>query len=813
MKHHTTPFRLALIFLSASITLPELLGGSEVHKDIQSGPFVMSSPNGTLSYNPYTDKGDRVLDFSYVGYKASEEPIPFVRVVETLDPLPDEAVPEETMAYPKGPDSRVRIQAALDRVAALDPDANGFRGAVFLSKGTYYVDGGLHVKTGVVLRGAGQRDFGTNLIFRNPEGTAITMGNAEGRVEDLKPVVRIADDYVPAGSMSVTVEDASPFSAGDTVHVRKTVNQDWINTLGMNNPGTRRDGGVVRPWKPEAYQINHLRRVTAIEGNTLLLDAPLPQSFAKAHGGGEVNKVALHEIHSLMGVEGLSITSNYDTSITSEVRSNDGPYLADEASNLKIGINVLNAENAWVRGCRILHASRSAVAMSNSRYITVRNNSSLEPISVVRGGRRYSFSNNDSSMTLVYDCFAEGGRHDFVTGSRDTGPIAFVKGRTENAKGPSETHQRWATGVLFDSITMKDGGGIQAINRGAAGSGQGWSGANVVIWNSTAPYIRVGNPPTPEQNFAIGCTGTASEGERFAGVTGDAHIESVGQAVEPASLFEQQLIERIGERQATLVLAETLSKASLPMEVLFPRPVVDGVVQGPATAAQLAFEAAEQISWKTVMSDDGTGDWREQWFLDGEGRTSATNTPNGMELRASEDHMVLWTKASFEGDLKIEYEFTRLDPDGGGVCIIYIQATGRGDAGYETDITEWNDYREDAAMGRYFRNMHLYHVSYACGYVRGRRYNPEERKMNAFSELTPEYLVDDRDFFEPGVPYRITIIKTDKAIRMRAIGPEKGLYFMLDNEKWAAITEGPIGLRQMHTRESLYRDFKVSVPE
>ncbi|NBB77827.1 MAG: hypothetical protein GVY36_00005 [Verrucomicrobia bacterium] len=67
-------------------------------------------------------------------------------------------------------------------------------------------------------------------------------------------------------------------------------------------------------------------------------------------------------------------------------------------------------------------------------------------------------------------------------------------------------------------------------------------------------------------------------------MTFDGHIESEGQAVEPVSLFEQQLIERIGERPVNLVLVETLSKASKPMQAKFPRPVVDGVVQGPTTS-------------------------------------------------------------------------------------------------------------------------------------------------------------------------------------------------------------------------------------
>jgi len=85
--------------------------------------------------------------------------------------------------------------------------------------------------------------------------------------------------------------------------------------------------------------------------------------------------------------------------------------------------------------------------------------------------------------------------------------------------------------------------------------------------------------------------------------------------------------------------------------------------------------------------------------------------------------------------------------------------------------------------------------------------------MNTFTELTPEYTFDVKDFFEKDVPYKLTIIKTGKAVRMRAVGPEKAMFFDLNNEKWPEITEGPIGLRQMHGRWSMYKDFKVSVPE
>jgi len=232
---------------------------------------------------------------------------------------------------------------------------------------------------------------------------------------------------------------------------------------------------------------------------------------------------------------------------------------------------------------------------------------------------------------------------------------------------------------------------------------------------------------------------------------------------------------------------------------------------------QAAFEEADQHGWQSAFTDDCTGDWKKQWFLDGEVAT-VTNTPKGMELRSGPEyknqahHMVLWTKDSFKGDLKIEYEFTRLDKDGQGVCIIYIQATGSGEEGFDGDITKWNDFRKVPVMGKYFRNMHTYHISYACGYVRGRRYMPKGKRMNGHTELTPDYDVDSAELFEVGVPYKVTIIKTDRVLYMKAASADKTRYFKLTNEKYPIITEGRIGLRQMYTRRSLYKDFRISVP-
>ncbi|MDA8736269.1 DUF1961 family protein [Opitutales bacterium] len=244
----------------------------------------------------------------------------------------------------------------------------------------------------------------------------------------------------------------------------------------------------------------------------------------------------------------------------------------------------------------------------------------------------------------------------------------------------------------------------------------------------------------------------------------------------------------------------------------------------PSSPEQQAFEKASDVNWKEVFFDSLTEDWQQQWTLDGEVAT-AVNTPEGIELRAGPEfkndahHMVLWTKESFEGDVKIEYEFTRLDSESTGVNILYIQATGSGEEPYKTDISEWADLRRVPSMKLYFNYMNTYHISYAAfpnpddvtdDYIRARRYMPHKTGLRG-TDLAPDYI--HNGFFATGVPHKMTVIKQDKNLYMRISNAEKTRYFHWHNDKLPAIETGRIGLRLMFTRASKFKDFRVSTPE
>jgi hypothetical protein len=540
-------------------------------------PLISMGSDGKLVYRPYSDKGDQLMDWSHCGYKNSSVPLPRVPVVETLESLDGEVTAAAKLEYPMGRDSHARIQAALDKVGAKAPDADGIRGAVLLKRGTYYVTGSLFVRSGVVLRGEGDGDDGTVLICRTTEvgGEAITLGQSAGVVEPVGvDAVRITDAYVPSGSVTLTLADGGSFKVGDFVSIRKTVNQAWIDVLGMGERLQHirggKEGAGKRPWKPEAYQFRHLRRIDAIDGNQITLDAILPQSFDEQHGGGDVTKVSVDALGTHCGVESLQIVSNYDPTV--KENNKDTNYF-----NFKTAILVQGTQDSWVRDCTVKHVSFAAVMIGpNTRQITVRDVKCLAPIGPVRGGLRYAFNIGGGTLHLFYNCFSEDGRHDFALGSRETGPFAFV--RCTAVRGEqSEPHHRWSAGALYDNVITKDGT-LAAINRGDSGSGHGWAAANTMFWNCDAKSIVVMDPQTEgENNFAIGYQGTfdpetGTDGLHYANtragswgtpdegkfygyaLMGSGYIESPNGPVKPDSLFEQQLIDRIGREKAARVL-------------------------------------------------------------------------------------------------------------------------------------------------------------------------------------------------------------------------------------------------------------------
>ena len=471
--------------------------------------LVQTGKNGKLIYLP-DKEGNTLPDFSNCGFKGGGVALPQVAV-------------KRVVSEGDGDDG-ARIQQAIDGVAALPPDRNGIRGAVLLKKGRYEISGALQLaQSGVVLRGEGQGEDGTLLVATGESKRALIKVGGSGEPREIAGTRRqMTDTYVPVGARSFSLNDVSGLEVGDSVIVHRPSTQDWIHYLGMDQIPPRRDGQKITQWEPGSKDLRFDRIITGIAGNRITIDAPLTNAFDQKYGGGSIYKYDFPGRILMVGVENLRGVSEFK-----------GPE--DEMHSWNF-IVMDAVSNAWVRKITAVHFVHSAVDVEDwGKWITVEDSNCLDPISRITGSRRYPFLLS-GQLTLVQRCYARNGRHDFVNGSGVAGPNVFLDCSSEQAHADSGPHHRWATGTLFDNVKVQ-GNAINIRNRGNLGTGHGWAGANMVLWNCAADSIISERPPTA-QNWAIGCQTPKR--------SGDGYWESIGQPVSPRSLYLKQLEDRLG---------------------------------------------------------------------------------------------------------------------------------------------------------------------------------------------------------------------------------------------------------------------------
>ena len=490
-------------------------------------PLVVSK--GRIVYNPDT-AGNRIPDFSYCGYMASNEPIP--------------AVPVKIVVPVAKGDATHRIQSAIDYVSSLSADKNGVRGAVLLQKGIYSVSGQLKLTTsGVVLRGSGMGANGTVIIGKGKDRE--TLVRIFGK-NDIKAgtEIKITDPYVPVNALSFSVADASSLKMNDDILVHRPSTAKWIKTLGTETFG----GGISSlGWKPAERDLFFERKIIAINGNQLTIDVPLTTALDTNYGGGLVSGFSWNGRIEKTGIENLILQSEYD------------PANAKDEAHRWVAISLENVMDAWVRQITFKHFAGSAVAvLESSKRITVEDCKSLAPVSEIGGQRRYSFF-TAGQQTLVQRCYAENGYHDFAVGYCAPGPNAFVQCHSSRPYSFSGTIDSWASGVLFDIVNV-DGNAIRFGNRGQDGNGAGWTAANSVLWQCSASRIDCYKPPTAN-NYSFGS---------WAQFSGDGYWESSNEQIQPRSLYYAQLAERLDmdvSKRAGLLPIETEASSSPPVDV------------------------------------------------------------------------------------------------------------------------------------------------------------------------------------------------------------------------------------------------------
>ena len=496
---------------------------------------VYPGTDGRLVYEP-DGQGNTIHDASHAGYRGGGIGIPTVPVRETV--------------WPIAGDNTAHLQTAIDRVSARARDANGFRGALLLRAGYYRIAMPLRVQaSGVVLRGEGMSDTGTVLVGTGtgPAGgpgggqsTLVQVGGASGIAIKEDTTRLVADDFVPVGARRFRVASAAGIRPGQTVIVRRIGNQAWIDAVGMNGetPASR--------WRP--FNVEWDRVVVDVQGNTITVDAPLTCAIEARWGGGEVLQYEEGGRIEDVGVENLRAVSEFDPAKrTTEYGNMDRPnYVAEEyysdEDHYRNFVGFDHTRNGWVRNATALHFVNSMVGTQRgSKWITVQDCVSREPISRRLGARRFTFALR-GQLALVQRCHSDKGRHSFMTGQPSGSGNVFLDCQATSPFSSSEPHEQWATGTLYDNVQAP------LTARFWKNIVIGWAGANTVFWNCKGDFL-VQRPPTA-QNFSFGHIGVNAVVFNIPlqdPTRENGHIESLDRHVSPRSLYLAQLRDRLGD--------------------------------------------------------------------------------------------------------------------------------------------------------------------------------------------------------------------------------------------------------------------------
>jgi hypothetical protein len=468
--------------------------------------WVERGADGKLVYKT-TPAGDRIMDFSHAGYMGGGVAIPDVPVKATLKP--------------SGGDDSAAIQKAIDEIKD---------GALLLEAGVFSCSNTINIsKSGVVLRGRGPQQTTINLTGA-PHNAITIRHQATGRNSD-EFTTKIADAYVPSGVLKFNVEDATGLKSGDTIEIRKPITPAWVKFMQMDD--LTRDG-KSQTWLRAGNTLVHERKIAAISGQTVTIDVLLPDSFDAKYlnpPGASVVKIRPPTRISQIGIENLRIAA---------------PAQAISHTNRHFTAIRMSAADSWLRDL-VIEETMNSVAI-NGRRITAQRVVINRKAKHVGSSKPAEFAPNGTQI-LLDRCSGSAENVWYVgTGSGVSGPIVLLNCEF-TGDGHVESHQRWSTGMLYDNCRVK-GGGMDFRNRGAMGSGHGWSMGWGVAWNCEAKEFTIQNPPGA-MNWMIGCIGESKTMPRPFGkapLLAEGTKDSHGAHVTPESLYLAQLKERLGEQ-------------------------------------------------------------------------------------------------------------------------------------------------------------------------------------------------------------------------------------------------------------------------
>jgi hypothetical protein len=270
--------------------------------------------------------------------------------------------------------------------------------------------------------------------------------------------------------------------------------------------------------------VQQLRFIKSISGNTVTIKVPLTDSLDSNYMKPQLVAFKEPAHYSEMGVESLSI--NLSPTCSGVVITN--------ATCITPAIDFAPwTFDSYVRNVNLTGFNAFIKAEYNSSRITIQD-VGMNRDNVSDGSAGWAFDIAImGSQVLVQDSEQYGTARAFAVGTMSVtpGPNAVLRHRVHAKMQQIYPHERWAHGFLAENTNAE----VYYVNRGEAGTGQGWSINAGVAWN-VGGEVDVQNPPLGF-NWCIGCNGTKASGSNGTFV-------DFGEVVSPQSLFDAQLAAR-----------------------------------------------------------------------------------------------------------------------------------------------------------------------------------------------------------------------------------------------------------------------------
>ena len=501
-----------------------------------------------------------------------------------------------------GKDSTAAIQAAIDQVGQ-----NG-GGVVFLPAGTFKVSRQesrnycLRIRnSGVVFRGAG-RDatyiFNTSYNMRDAHVIQAQGPNRSWNTQRSSPL-KIARDY-PGPTLKIELEDSSNnllLKVGDWIVIWNPATDEFILDLNMG-PGA--DGVSWLGAESSLPGTRCLRQIREINGNTLTLDAPT-RWFINTRDDPVVYKAA--DFLTEVGLENFSVgniahpgrgwgTNDYTV---------EGTAAWDAHHSWLICFR--GVTNGWIQNISSYAPNRQNLHMlSNGTLLRFCRGVTLYRVSMTNaqygggGGNGYMIRFNEASECMAVECEVGFCRHGIVQWRMENSGNVFLRnydhdtgfewttgaGTSAGASG-SDHHGRFSFSNLFDGNTIERSY-FHAAYRGDSGTDHGMTASQVVYWNTEGKeYYHSRNYIVHSEQlgygYVIGTSGEADGVRTRENRTNSAErtnpvdfVEGIGtgQHLQPASLYIDQFIRRIGAINSQVLYSMSKKRDQIQLEWQLP---------------------------------------------------------------------------------------------------------------------------------------------------------------------------------------------------------------------------------------------------